>query len=298
MKNLYLTITNECNLRCPHCYKEDFDTSIFSFDNIKKILENHPEISSITLYGGEFLLEKYSIKVLELIKFLREKNLSISGTTNLCFKNLSENQLYILNQLDLISTSWNPLRFSENQFEIWKKNVFQLKDKFISLLITITNSLIQNKYFDQILDFCENYPFKIIKFEPYVGIGLERPLNSEVDNYLFHLYAKIKPYLKNIQIDPFSSIINGFQDHLSTGTFQRRCYDHSLCLDVNGDLRICPQFPKDIENPKKLFFNFDKRCLECKFFSFCKGNCPLLKFDNSGCPGYPKLFQRILSNGN
>ena len=38
MKNLYLTITDECNLHCPHCYKEDFKKSLFSFEKIKKIL--------------------------------------------------------------------------------------------------------------------------------------------------------------------------------------------------------------------------------------------------------------------
>ena len=94
MKNLYLTITDECNLHCPHCYKEDFKKSLFSFEKIKKILEDNKDIDFIILYGGEFLLEKYSTKVIDLITFLKSKNLSISGTTNLCFKNLSEKSSY------------------------------------------------------------------------------------------------------------------------------------------------------------------------------------------------------------
>ena len=297
MKNLYLTITDECNLHCPHCYKEDFKKSLFSFEKIKKILENNKDIDFIILYGGEFLLEKYSTKVIDLITFLKSKNLSISGTTNLCFKNLSENQLYILNQLDSISTSWNPLRFSDEQFNWWLSNINKLKGKPLSLLIALTKSLIERSYFDQIQNFCK-LPFETIKFEPFIGEGFERPLNKEVDVYLCELYNSLKNFLNEKQIEPFSSIISGFKNHISTGTFNRKCYDHSLCLEVNGDLKICPQFQKDIENPKKSFFNFDERCLECKFFAFCKGNCPLLKFDNSGCPGYPKLFQRILSNGN
>lgn len=301
MKNLYLTITNECNLHCPHCYKEDFKKSFFSFEKVKETLENNKDIDSIILYGGEFLLEKYSIKVIELITFLKSKNLSISGTTNLCFKNLSENQLYILNQLDSISTSWNPLRFSsDEQFNWWLSNISKLEGKSLSLLITLTKSLIEHDYFGQLREFCNPryWSFETVKFEPFIGEGSERPSNEEVDNYLCKLYDNLKIFLNEKQIEPFSSIISGFKNHISTGTFNRKCYDHSLCLEVNGDLKICPQFQKDIENPKKSFFNFDKRCLGCKFFAFCKGNCPLLKFDNSGCPGYPKLFQRILSNGD
>ena len=34
-KELYLTITNECQLRCPHCYKDDYGLSVFNLNDVK-----------------------------------------------------------------------------------------------------------------------------------------------------------------------------------------------------------------------------------------------------------------------
>ena len=97
-----------------------------------------------------------------------------------------------------------------------------------------------------------------------------------------------------------------FETNDSQGTFRRRCFDESICMEVDGSLKICPNDSSFLtaENSKELqarFFEFDKKCYKCKYFSLCKGNCILLKKDKSGCAGYPMLFktiQRSLKNGN
>lgn len=301
MKSLYITITNECNLRCPHCYKEDFKTSFLEPNKVRRFLDDHPEIDHVILYGGEFLLERYSKKVLNLLFTLKGHGLKVSGTTNLCFTSLSDQQKSILSNLDAISTSWNPGRFTKLQFDNWVKNLEFIKPENSTLLITLTKSLV-------ILDpvVIHHLPldkFDTVKFEPFIGEGPERPDNKKVDEWLCKFFASVEnPY----KFEPFSSIRKMFETNDSQGTFRRRCFDESLCMEVDGSLKICPNDSSFLtaENSKELqarFFEFDKKCYKCKYFSLCKGNCILLKKDKSGCAGYPMLFktiQRSLKNGN
>lgn len=298
-KTLYINVTNECNLRCPHCFKTDYSNSLVKFDLVEATLHCFNEIKNVVLFGGEFLLPKNTDYVLKIIDFIHSKNISCSGTTNLFYKTLNEKQIEILKKMDKVSTSWNPERFdTPEHLQWWLDNLDSIDRKKLCILITLTKDLLRfpaRTIYEMFKDKAET-----IKFEPYIGEGESRPNNADIDNWLTQFYHFVLKRENDTLFEPFDSIDFGFRNGVSTSTFTRQCHKNTLSLNLSGEtITFCPNSENlsRLEFQKKLF-NFNERCFPCKFFKFCKGNCPLLTFDETGCCGYPKLFSKIQENLN
>lgn len=297
-KTLYINITNECNLRCPHCFKTDYSVGRVKFELIENMINNFKEIKNVILFGGEFLLPKNTDYVLKIIDFLHSNNTFVTGTTNLFYKKLDEKQLKILERIDGVSTSWNPERFdTPEHLQWWVDNLEYVDRNKLTILITLTKDLLVFKpatIYEMFKDKAGT-----IKFEPYIGEGKNRPDNASVDAWLAEFYDFVLKREKNTIFEPFNSIEFGFKNGVSTSTFTRQCDKNTLTLKVSGDTTFCPNSENlsNLDFQKKLF-NFNEQCFPCKFFKFCKGNCPLLTFDETGCSGYPKLFSKIQENLN
>lgn len=291
---LYLTITNECQLRCPHCYKEDYGESLLHFEDIEKTLDKYPSIEIVVLYGGEPLLSKYSYYVKDVIKYLKSRHKVVICVSNLTYRELSDCQMDILKSVDSLSTSWNPTRFNETTIQYWRNNLdIVSKFKDIQLLVTLDNSLIQTNV-KEVYEFLETLPVATIKFEPYIGYGQLKPKNRDVDlwlNSFFEICHNKRKYTL------FDDIMYSIENNTRLGIFWRNCDRSILTLYPNGDLCGCPNSKYKIENQKKFSYlmkNFNSDCIKCKYFKFCSGSCPLLSFDETGCVGYPVLFESIL----
>lgn len=293
---LYLTITNECQLRCPHCYKNDYGESLININDIKNTLIKYPSISIVILYGGEPLLEKYIHNVIDIYKYLKENGKTICCVSNLCFNSISEKQEKIIYGVDELSTSWNPSRFTEIQYDSWLSNVKKISEKRdINLLVTLTKDLIDID-FNEIYNKIDILPFKTIKFEPYIGEGDMKPKNKDVDEWLNNYFSLC---LKNNNVKKytlFEDIINSIKDNTNYGIFNRKCANTILTLKPNGEIINCPNMTSPhmsntIEKMKQLSYN--KRCFLCEFWKFCNGSCPLINFDDDYCCGYPQLFKSI-----
>lgn len=298
-KTLYINVTDECNLRCPHCFKTERNKRVISLSSVEDALADNPDVKHVVLFGGEFLLRKNTEYVLKLIDYVKKFDVEISGTTNLCYETLDCNQRLILDKLDCVSTSWNPDRFeTPKQLQFWVDNLERIPFEKLSILITLTNSLLS---FEP-KTICDMFNGKasVVKFEPYIGIGASKPKNKDVDLWLKDFYLVEK--FGNTTFEPFCQIEEGFKHRYSTGTFCRNCHRTTLNLKVDGGVTCCPNCENmPIEQFKRLVFNFNEACFPCEFFQFCKGNCPLLTFDETGCCGYPNLFKAIkerLTNGH
>lgn len=85
---IYFTITNNCNLECPHCcYEAGPSKETMPLEDIKKIVDNFPkELLSLTLSGGEvFTVKKTLYSALDYIKekhFPKLRSVSIQSN---CF---------------------------------------------------------------------------------------------------------------------------------------------------------------------------------------------------------------------
>jgi MoaA/NifB/PqqE/SkfB family radical SAM enzyme len=84
---LSVDTTNLCNLRCKHCFWDAYQNNLPSINNldilsnVKSALEKFPTITNITWYGGEPLLSKQTISIVEHGVKLRKNNLIITNGT-------------------------------------------------------------------------------------------------------------------------------------------------------------------------------------------------------------------------
>lgn len=294
---LYITITNECNLRCPHCYKDDFQTSLVSIDDVKSVIEKYPTIKNIILYGGEPLLSQYNSNVKDIIDYLIKKNKNISCTTNLSFKKLTDVQLSIIKEVD-ISTSWNPKRFNNTTIQQWLNNLNIISSfKDVHLLVTLDKDLI-DLHPNNVYTFLETLPVKSIKFEPYIGSGIMRPKQTDVDNWLNEYYKLCDGDVKYVL---FYDIQKSIVENTHYGIFCRNCDKHILTLYPNGELYCCPNSNTKLTNIKNFSYRMKKInsvCFNCKYFNLCNGGCPLTTDKTNECVGYPTLFKSIIDKIN
>ncbi len=72
VNSLRLSITQQCNLKCPYCHREGQSISKreMTLDEIEKIIKNAKEvgIKKIKITGGEPLIRKDVIEIIEIIK--------------------------------------------------------------------------------------------------------------------------------------------------------------------------------------------------------------------------------------
>lgn len=188
-KHLYAIPTQQCNLRCPHCFVNQTDDNYNEYKFLK-VLNSFD--GTIGLFGGE-----------PTVKYDRLMNIAKSNNKNGISKinGISTNLLILTDELiDLykgwyVSTSWNPMRFGSNidQYKLWKDNCKRLSDNGISyrIMVTLTHDLIDDWSYDEFLTVAQEWvtpSLKDIKFEDYVGIENTPEYFSKADDWLCELY--------------------------------------------------------------------------------------------------------------
>lgn len=287
IKTLTIILNNSCNLNCPHCYVIQKETHLDNNYIFNKIEEEKPQI--IQLFGGEPFLNQNLEQIIEIQKYCKEHNIITTATSNLTFP-LSDKIISIIDNLYGLATSYNVRRWKTlEQKELWKNNCKEiLKRKILWCLLTLDKDLINSKPEDIFKEINE-IGFTKVRFEPYVGTVL-KPDNKDIDNWLCRYYDIDKDnYL-------FDEIRKKLQGKDSEDLFNSNCHLHTKVLHPNGKITCCPLSNVDIRNNDSEILN--KRvvkdyCNGCKWFDICQGVCPLLKEDNTGCCGYPDLYQRI-----
>ena len=82
-KNLSLSLTTYCNLRCKFCYRDEFNASYIDPENLKKIITPIKHAEQIDLTGwGEAILYKNYAKCVEYILSANSKKEIIAQTSN------------------------------------------------------------------------------------------------------------------------------------------------------------------------------------------------------------------------
>jgi sulfatase maturation enzyme AslB (radical SAM superfamily) len=84
---LSVDVTNVCNLRCKHCFWDSYDeilpagTNESVLDSVKEVLKKYPTITNITWYGGEPLISKRTIALVQQGLRFKKNNLVITNGT-------------------------------------------------------------------------------------------------------------------------------------------------------------------------------------------------------------------------
>lgn len=322
--NIYLKLTNGCQLKCEHCYneimmnhnhmKEDVLEDVLVW--LKEFCNKHPNDDiNVTLHGGEPTLYDLD-KILYIIDSVNETNIMWEITTNLVYE-LTDKHIQIFKKMhkSFIKTSWDyKIRFNKEQEELWFNNVRKLKSIGIEVqpIVCLTKQLIKDLNPNYIFDMFSNLGLKYFNFERITSTGRAdindvRPNNSDLDKWLldaFKIYENTKFY-----IPLFSGVKEGIKGNL-IGCRRRQCMRTVTTINPNGTISSCPNMAnisygtlKTIdENKRKMLYNFEDNknigCLCCKYFKQCNGDCCQLQWDNTGCPGMLSIYKYLeLKNG-
>ena len=264
MIQVYVIPSYKCNLNCPHCNihlkedtlnKEQFLQTLMDFDADHKVL-----------FGGEPTLDK---PLLREILATGEIN---SISTNLVKLDKELIKLFKIYNLD-IATSWNPHRFTPNQYKAWLDNLRWLSNKDLSclVLITLTEDLLAYNYedFKKMLDVWNKIPAIFgVKFEYLVDPQAKPDLNFRADKWLCKLY---KDWRWSFTFYNVKDIKEGYICDCS----------EVYTLPPSGIIQKgCPNFYN---------FNIIEECLSCPLAGICKP-CPLQR----NC-AFPKELYKLIS---
>jgi len=231
-KKIYLEITNNCNLDCSFCIKNNRQKKFMSVDDYKKILE---KIKSHTKYlyfhvSGEPLLHPY---INDFVNIANDNNFNINITTNgYLIKRIKDN--HHIRQINISMHSFN--------------NKYHLSiEEYMNNIIEVIDYLHNDTYFSLRFWVGTNYNADIIRIlENYYNKKIELKNGFEIVKNVFISINKefIWPSLDN---DYYNE----------TGT----CYalkDHigilvngdviPCCLDANGIINLGNIFKDNIEN--------------------------------------------------
>lgn len=207
-----IDITNQCNLRCKHCFNSDkyfnnYSKEISDFKIIEllnKLVEF--ECDSISLLGGEPFMRK---NLLDFLNLAKKKDITINVTTNgillddkkyeIIFKNNLISSLmfsidgYDSDSNDLVrgSGSFNKLMNNLDIVNGWRKEnnssvifyfSYCLIDKYINLKST------------KIVDICKEKNIDVLSVFPIINSGMA----AKDDSFLVKSVGKRHEYIENL----------------------------------------------------------------------------------------------------
>lgn len=167
-----LTINNECNMHCEHCYLQYVSSKgVIGDDTLDGVLGNR--FRHLSIVGKEPLVNALSIsKLCEIVERCKEANRTISFVTN--GMNLSSLPTDIIPLLDYIDVSFDGGALSYEKYR--KGSLSKILDgiqyclahglKEVNALHTICNQTIDN--LTDCIDLKRFVPFSNILFTPYL----------------------------------------------------------------------------------------------------------------------------------
>lgn len=325
-KQIMVIITQKCNANCKHCFMPK-SKNIMSDDtlenSIKYIIDetnsNPNTIYTIIFMGGEIGTFNQQ-KLIDSVKYIRNKckNVKICTQTNLLY-DITDDHLLFFKLLDTVYTSYDySVRFANNKKRVqWFYNVRYLKGLNIDLGCTLclTKDVINNLEPKAFFDIMLGLDIKQIElerlFKPFTDSKTYMhtiTTNREQSLWLFKafkIYEELKPY--GFYIDPFECIIeslkgNNYHEH------SRTCQEHNLTIHWNGDVSQClstncmPFYNVNTRQTNVGVYqgNIDKekivdhQCFQCHLYKFCRGDCCVRQWDETGCPTPKQIYEYLM----
>jgi radical SAM protein with 4Fe4S-binding SPASM domain len=335
-KNLYsatLYLTNDCNLRCVHCYmfsgtNKNYEIDYSDWFKVIKILKNNG-VKTVTLTGGEPMMKKGFFEILD---YLKKEEISIILLTN--------GTLITEKNYQLLSERCSEIQISldgPNKLLHEKIRGTGTFDKTINAIRLLANSgvklfIAMTPVPDTIDEFERNFPDFINRYDflkmnnVHLNVTPDLELGREIsetdrfkNNDLF--YEKVKKIVdlfieenrlekrEMLALIPGEKKLNcGFAESFTVlwdGTFKRCLKDDSkIFLNQNGinhDLKKL--FKKDYRDTAVTNLSL---CNECDLRFICGGSCRvenLQKYDNlnnGSCNLHYKqhLYNLLLASDN
>ena len=260
-KIVYATPWYDCCLRCNHCEIVTRKAEYNSINFLATLLELEVDEDDIVVFfGGEPL-----VHMKDMWEILKTGKITCISTNLLLYEDgLGE----VLKNADLsVATSWNPTRFTKEQYDKWIENVWKVRQAKVDtkVLITLTPDLFAMQMEDilSVFERIEGVGVEKFEFEPYIG---SKEYHKEADDFLCRFHDAYKGKMEN---------------HTTRKLYDWNCNcSNVFTIYPSGEMkRGCPMY-KGI--------NIVEDCLQCGIAYMCRP-CPLLK----EC-SYPKKYAKKL----
>lgn len=130
---LSVDITNQCNLKCKHCFWGAYNYQLTNTINknvltsVKRTLRMYPSVTNITWYGGEPLISKETIGLLEEGLLYKKNNLVVTNGT-FAIPEWKDKNVHFAVSLDGTKEIYGKIR-NNNLYDLIKKNIIQASKK-------------------------------------------------------------------------------------------------------------------------------------------------------------------------
>lgn len=325
---IYVKLTNQCNLKCDHCYNQICPSLQQMDDNTLSSTSKwlHEFKSSVgklddidgSLHGGEPMLYDPT-KTLRFLDEVKDIGIRWTVTTNLVYE-VTDKHVEVFRRMNpfgnapliLTSFDYGDLRFkTRGQLELWERNVRNLIGMGIGVqpIVCLTSHVVSSVNPTDTFDYFKDLGIQRFNFERITNTGRARdtgirPMNRDLDCWLLDAYVKCKE--SGLTCELFEGVERSVNGEL-IGCRARRCMRTVVTINPDGSISSCPNVADktygnvnssevDLEVRDRLVkqeCNINPLCHMCKFFKQCNGDCCQLEFDSTGCPGMTKLYEHL-----
>ena len=259
-------LSENCNLKCLHCYQENHKPIQLSYEQLEKIYKQYKNLlkklkmkGHINITGGEPLCNPHLFKILDLIK-KDEKLISFSILTNgtLITENIAKkiksyNPYYVQVSLEGGQKTNDYLR-GKGTYKKIAKGIKNLKKYNIFTSISFTATTLNYKEFPKVVSYAKKYKVDNVWSDRYIPLGDSEDKNlslnvSQTQEYL-SIMAKERLKLKRKQYNKTTISMYRALQFQKTNDFAYGCTAGDTLLTVmeNGDLVPCRRMPIVVGN--------------------------------------------------
>lgn len=259
-------LSENCNLKCLHCYQENHKPIQLSYEQLEKIYKQYKNLlkklkmkGHINITGGEPLCNPHLFKILDLIK-KDEKLISFSILTNgtLITENIAKkiksyNPYYVQVSLEGGQKTNDYIRGKDTYKKI-AKGIKNLKKYNIFTSISFTATTLNYKEFPKVVSYAKKYKVDNVWSDRYIPLGDSEDKNlslnvSQTQEYL-SIMAKERLKLKRKQYNKTTISMYRALQFQKTNDFAYGCTAGDTLLTVmeNGDLVPCRRMPIVVGN--------------------------------------------------
>lgn len=187
-------ITNRCNLRCLHCYQDDFtQDKELSWPDLKKVCDDLIQTMKmsnrklrLSLTGGEPFLKEELFSIIDYLqgsRYILELNIITNATLiNRYIKKLSNfskvKNIYL--SLEGVTPETNDAIRGEGSFKKVQDNIRLLKEHNFSLYVMFTILKKNQKDIEKLLEFCKENKLNGYILERFIPLGQSKNYKGQL----------------------------------------------------------------------------------------------------------------------
>ena len=304
-------LSENCNLKCLHCYQEnhkpiqlEFDKLVIIYKQFKELLNKKKMKGHINITGGEPLCNPYLFKLLDLIKEdsdLITFSILTNGTLineKIAKKIKSYNPLYVQVSLEGGKKTNDYIR-GKGTYKKVAEGIVNLRKENIFTSISFTATSLNYKEFPKVVRYARKYGVNNVWSDRFIPLGdsdKSLALNYEQTREYLEIMNKERNKLKKVKNSNTTISMYRALQFQMTNDFAYGCTAGDTLLTVmeNGDLVPCRRMPITIgnlfdRNMYDLYIksdvlkdlrekNIPDECINCEHSEVCHGGLKCLTY--------------------